>query len=59
MPWPYDAFKTFLARLNCPLETLNFAGNTLTDEQRAEYVAQIPSVKVVVDQNLPVWYYLL
>jgi hypothetical protein len=59
MPWPYDAFKAFLARLNCPLETLIFAGNTLTDEQRAEYVSQIPSVKVVADQNLPVWYYLL
>ncbi|KAG1748696.1 hypothetical protein EDB19DRAFT_1683168 [Suillus lakei] len=60
LPWPHEAFKTLLARSNCPLETLSFGGDvTMTDEQRAEYVALIPSVEVVVDPRVPSWHVLL
>ncbi|KAG0704617.1 hypothetical protein DFH29DRAFT_1078199 [Suillus ampliporus] len=49
-PWPHEELKAFLGRSNCPLESLIFgAGVVLTDEQRAEYVALIPSLEVVVD----------
>ncbi|KAG0694133.1 hypothetical protein DFH29DRAFT_1006620 [Suillus ampliporus] len=49
-PWPHEQLKAFLARSNCPLESLIFGvGVTTTDAQRAEYVARIPSLEVVVD----------
>ncbi|KAG0704591.1 hypothetical protein DFH29DRAFT_1078180 [Suillus ampliporus] len=49
-PWPHEALKAFLARSKCPLETLIFgAGVMATDEQRAEYVALVPSLEVVVN----------
>ncbi|KAG1735921.1 uncharacterized protein EDB91DRAFT_1143523 [Suillus paluster] len=50
--WPHEGLKAFLTRSNCPLESLVFgAGVRTTDEQRAEYVALIPSLQVVVDSN--------
>ncbi|KAG0698185.1 hypothetical protein DFH29DRAFT_111608 [Suillus ampliporus] len=49
-PWPHDELKAFLTRSKCPLESLIFgAGVMTTDEQRAEYVAFIPSFEVLVD----------
>ncbi|KAG2141973.1 hypothetical protein DEU56DRAFT_885244, partial [Suillus clintonianus] len=49
-PWPHEEFKEFLTRSKCPLESLTFGdGVVTTDEQRAEYVALIPSLKIVVD----------
>ncbi|KAG2141938.1 hypothetical protein DEU56DRAFT_900588 [Suillus clintonianus] len=49
-PWPHAELKALLARSNCPLEGLNLGGGVMmTDEQRAEYVALIPSLDVVVD----------
>ncbi|KAG2151513.1 hypothetical protein DEU56DRAFT_850437 [Suillus clintonianus] len=46
--WPHEEFKAFLTRSKCSLESLIFgAGVTTTDEQRAEYVALIPSLKLV------------
>ncbi|KAG2141890.1 hypothetical protein DEU56DRAFT_754857 [Suillus clintonianus] len=51
-PWPHEDLKAFLARSECPLETLIFGGRvTMTDVQRAEYVALIPFLKVVVDHG--------
>ncbi|KAG2087526.1 uncharacterized protein F5147DRAFT_781289 [Suillus discolor] len=48
--WPHEEFKAFLARSKCPLEVLHFgSGMTETprfDEQAAEYIALIPSLKV-------------
>ncbi|KAG1886063.1 hypothetical protein F4604DRAFT_1724416 [Suillus subluteus] len=53
-PWPHKEFKAFLARSRCPLETLIFgAGVTIKNDQRAEYIALIPSLEVVVDPELP------
>lgn len=49
-PWPHAEFKAFLTRSNCALETLILGVWTgTTDEQRAEYVALVPSLKVVSD----------
>ncbi|KAG1791508.1 uncharacterized protein BJ212DRAFT_1419177 [Suillus subaureus] len=49
-PWPHVKFKAFLTRSNCVLETLiSGSGTGTTDEQRAEYVALVPSLKVVSD----------
>ncbi|KAG0704599.1 hypothetical protein DFH29DRAFT_365936 [Suillus ampliporus] len=46
-PWPHKELKAFLSRSNCPLESLVFGGGVMpTDEQRAEYVALIPSLEV-------------
>ncbi|KAG1724740.1 hypothetical protein EDB19DRAFT_1758607 [Suillus lakei] len=47
-PWPHDEFKTLLTRSKCPLESLTFDFDMITDEQRAEYVTIIPSLKVLV-----------
>ncbi|KAG0706514.1 hypothetical protein DFH29DRAFT_1076953 [Suillus ampliporus] len=49
--WPHEAFMAFLVRSNCPLENLIFHARIVvpTDEQRAEYVALIPSLKFVQD----------
>ncbi|KAG1863569.1 hypothetical protein DFJ58DRAFT_773814 [Suillus subalutaceus] len=49
-PWPHVEFKAFLMRSNCALETLILGSGTgTTDEQRAEYVALVPSLNVVSD----------
>jgi hypothetical protein len=48
--WPHEELKTFLARSNCPLECLIFGAIT-TAEQRAEYIALIPSLDVVLDSS--------
>ncbi|KAG2143782.1 uncharacterized protein EDB93DRAFT_1154736 [Suillus bovinus] len=48
-PWPHEEMRAMLARSNCSLKSLVFSGGVMaTDEQRAEYVALIPSLKVVV-----------
>jgi hypothetical protein len=48
--WPHMHLTAFLARSNCPLESLVFgAGVMTTDEQRATYISRIPSLEVVVD----------
>ncbi|KAG2132924.1 uncharacterized protein EDB93DRAFT_1255038 [Suillus bovinus] len=48
--WPHEELKAFLVRSNCPLMSLDLGfGVTTTDEQRAEYIAIIPSLEVVVD----------
>jgi hypothetical protein len=45
--WPHEEVKAFLERSNCPLEDLIFGARMVTtDEQRAEYVALIPSLVV-------------
>ena len=45
--WPHEELKTFLARSNCPLESL-ILGNQVktTEEQQAEYIALVPSLEV-------------
>ncbi|KAG1756715.1 uncharacterized protein EDB91DRAFT_1213476 [Suillus paluster] len=48
-PWPHEELKALLARSNCPLESLISGNGATTDEQRAEYIALIPSLEVVVD----------
>ncbi|KAG1830973.1 hypothetical protein DFJ58DRAFT_252670 [Suillus subalutaceus] len=45
--WPHEEFKAFLARSECPLESLIVSGSVVTDEQRAEYVALVPSFQLV------------
>ncbi|KAG1825479.1 uncharacterized protein BJ212DRAFT_1573008 [Suillus subaureus] len=48
-PWPHEEFNAFLTRSKCPLESLTFGFEmSITDEQRAEYVALIPSLKEVL-----------
>ncbi|KAG1725819.1 hypothetical protein EDD22DRAFT_974278 [Suillus occidentalis] len=48
-PWPHKEFKAFLTRSKCPLETLIFGTKVDTiQEQRAEYVALVPSLEVLV-----------
>jgi hypothetical protein len=47
--WPHGDFRAFLAQSNCPLETLMLGGGMTTDEQRAEYIALIPSLEVLVE----------
>ncbi|KAG1747891.1 uncharacterized protein EDB91DRAFT_1115308 [Suillus paluster] len=52
--WPH---KAFLPRSNCPLESLTFGASEMTtDEQRAEYVALIPSLEIVVDPTKIPWF---
>ncbi|KAJ8584418.1 hypothetical protein M405DRAFT_826862 [Rhizopogon salebrosus TDB-379] len=48
--WPHEELKAFLARSNCPLECL-IIGAITTAEQRAEYIALIPSLDVVLDSS--------
>ncbi|KAG1816485.1 uncharacterized protein BJ212DRAFT_1577120 [Suillus subaureus] len=51
-PWPHEKFKAFLTRSKCPLETLILGTDVkTTHEQRAEYVALIPSLEVFVLQR--------
>ncbi|KAG2141874.1 hypothetical protein DEU56DRAFT_795288 [Suillus clintonianus] len=52
--WPHNGFKAFLTQSACPLESLIFSGHaTLKDAYRAEYVALIPSLDVIVDPSRP------
>ncbi|KAG1875776.1 hypothetical protein F4604DRAFT_1924841 [Suillus subluteus] len=44
--WPHEEFKAFLARSECPLESL-IVGSVVADEQRAQYVALVPSFQFV------------
>ncbi|KAG1747955.1 uncharacterized protein EDB91DRAFT_51716 [Suillus paluster] len=47
--WPHESLKAFLSRSNCTLETLIFCPRVkTTEEQRAEYVALIPSLEIVM-----------
>ncbi|KAG2035473.1 hypothetical protein BDR03DRAFT_962335 [Suillus americanus] len=46
--WPHEQFKAFLVRSQCPLESLIVRGSVVTDEQRAEYVALVPSLQSVI-----------
>ncbi|KAG2141898.1 hypothetical protein DEU56DRAFT_795428 [Suillus clintonianus] len=49
--WPHEQLMALLAQSNCPLESLVFSGGVMmTDEQRAKYVALIPSLEVVVSR---------
>lgn len=43
--WYHEDFKAFLARSECPLESLTIEGDMLTDDDRAEYVALAPSLQ--------------
>ncbi|KAG1874350.1 hypothetical protein F4604DRAFT_2009713 [Suillus subluteus] len=49
-PWPHEQLRDLFARSKCPLERLIFS-NCMTemDVPRAEYVALIPSLDVVVN----------
>jgi hypothetical protein len=47
--WPHGDFRAFLAQSNCHLERLTLGGGMTTDEQRAEYIALIPSLEVLVE----------
>jgi hypothetical protein len=44
--WPHEEFKAFLARSNCPLDSVTFGAGVTTTEQRAEYFLLIPGVVV-------------
>jgi hypothetical protein len=46
--WPHEEFKAFLARSECPLESLITSEEDVTDEQRAEYAALVPSLQFVL-----------
>ncbi|KAG1884112.1 hypothetical protein F4604DRAFT_1952599 [Suillus subluteus] len=47
--WPHKEFKAFLTRSKCPLESLTFNFRVpIRNEQREEYVALIPSLKVLL-----------
>ncbi|KAG1853380.1 hypothetical protein F4604DRAFT_2044459 [Suillus subluteus] len=43
--WPHEAFKMFLVWSNCPLESLVFNHDITTDEQQAEYLSLVPSLR--------------
>ncbi|KAG2141900.1 hypothetical protein DEU56DRAFT_270201 [Suillus clintonianus] len=46
--WPHKAFKAFLTRSECRLETLLVGSEgTTADKQRAEYVTLVPSIQYV------------
>ncbi|KAG2345960.1 hypothetical protein BDR05DRAFT_929858 [Suillus weaverae] len=49
-PWPHEQLRDLFARSKCPLERLIFSGRVMVkDVPRAEYVALIPSLDVVVN----------
>ncbi|KAG1873646.1 hypothetical protein DFJ58DRAFT_366535 [Suillus subalutaceus] len=49
---PHQLLVAFLARSKCPLESLIFSGRVrMTDVERAEYVALIPSIDIVEDPS--------
>ncbi|KAG1738468.1 hypothetical protein EDB19DRAFT_2039584 [Suillus lakei] len=47
LEWPHEELKAFLVRSGCPLENLidSGGGRRTTSEQRAEYVALLPSLQ--------------
>ncbi|KAG1772604.1 hypothetical protein EV702DRAFT_619846 [Suillus placidus] len=48
--WPHEQLRDLFARSKCPLERLIFSSRaTMKDVPRAEYVALIPSLDVVVN----------
>ncbi|KAG0704580.1 hypothetical protein DFH29DRAFT_365082 [Suillus ampliporus] len=50
IPWPHEELKAFLVRSRCPLESLILGiGVKTTYEQREEYIALIPSLKIFLD----------
>ncbi|KAG1860423.1 hypothetical protein C8R48DRAFT_245273 [Suillus tomentosus] len=52
VPWPHQEFKSFLTRSNCPLETVILGAEAMMGhKQRAECIALIPSLEVVVSQS--------
>ncbi|OAX35245.1 hypothetical protein K503DRAFT_723284 [Rhizopogon vinicolor AM-OR11-026] len=51
--WPHEEFQAFLARSNCPLESLTLPAGRTLDEQRAEYIALLPSLKVLEEYRRP------
>jgi hypothetical protein len=52
VPWPHKEFKSFLTRSNCPLETVILGAEAkMRRKQRAECVALIPSLEVLVSQS--------
>ncbi|KAG2043388.1 hypothetical protein BDR03DRAFT_1005432 [Suillus americanus] len=56
--WPHEDFKTFLTQSQCPLESLIFGdGVLITEQQRAEYVTLLPSLKLVVDPTRSGFYF--
>ncbi|KAG1897093.1 uncharacterized protein F5891DRAFT_546218 [Suillus fuscotomentosus] len=49
-PWPHEAFKGFLTRSQCPLESLIFGGGVVTTRQQLEeYRTTFPSLSLVTD----------
>ncbi|KAG2028950.1 hypothetical protein BDR03DRAFT_1019118 [Suillus americanus] len=48
LEWPHEEFKAFLARSECPLESLIVTSGKETNEQRAEYFALVPSLQFVL-----------
>ncbi|KAG1774382.1 hypothetical protein EV702DRAFT_1241034 [Suillus placidus] len=52
VPWPHGEFKSFLTRSNCPLETVILGAELkIRRRQRAECVALIPSLQIIVSQS--------
>ncbi|KAG2345958.1 hypothetical protein BDR05DRAFT_98002 [Suillus weaverae] len=52
VPWPHEEFKSFLTRSNCPLETVILGAELkIRRRQRAECVALIPSLQIIVSQS--------
>lgn len=52
VPWPHQEFKSFVTRSNCPLETVVLGAEAvMRHKQRAECIALIPSLEVVVSQS--------
>ncbi|KAG2037884.1 hypothetical protein BDR03DRAFT_955777 [Suillus americanus] len=47
LEWPHEEFKAFLVRSECPLESLTVSDDVLTDEERVEYAALLPSLYFV------------
>ncbi|KAG1758714.1 hypothetical protein EDD22DRAFT_909394 [Suillus occidentalis] len=46
--WCPDDFTAFLARSECPLESLIIEGDMMTDDDRVEYLALVPSLRILV-----------
>jgi hypothetical protein len=56
--WPHEEFKAFLARSQCPLESLIFGGGVMaTDQQLAEYISLFPSLELVPDPTRSAFYF--
>ncbi|KIK36804.1 hypothetical protein CY34DRAFT_810962 [Suillus luteus UH-Slu-Lm8-n1] len=46
--WYPDDFMAFLARSECPLESLIIGRKMMTDDDRADYLALVPSLRILV-----------